>query len=677
MASRTSASTNVSGDKEDDVPDDEEGDDEETGRGEGNGKGEKSAATLEADNKVYVTPPPSSYGTWVSEIMLQQTRVETVIPYWYRWMEKFPTLTALANATPDDVNASWAGLGYYRRAQQLLKAAKQVVSTTPEGDVPQLPHSAKELLSVPGIGPYTAGAISSIAHSQVEPLVDGNVMRVFSRLRMLTCELSSKEMEKEAWCMAAVLVDPTSPGDFNQSLMELGATVCKPTSPRCGECPVREICQAHMLTSSSTSLSAAGAGGGAVEVQQGSDEMVVVDRTTTSISTFKATASCTLGENGLPVDVTYFPIKAPKKKAREVILSVAVFVEETSGEFLFVRRPAEGLLQSQWEFPNVVLWEEPSAAEQAKVKSLGKAKDKDKAAAKKTATKATKPGKGTKGKVIWRPTAEKEAAEAAAATLASTSTTEAMLVSKISTTSVTLTAATSVYAKKEDVLTSPASVLLATVPDFLLHSTGCIWRSLSQDTDADADADDEEDEDAPHVLRSTTFESGYRSVEPIVHVFSHQRHTMHITVIPVSVSGSLPTGTGTAGMHREVRWMSEQAIGVEGITTGCKKILNAVQKVLKKSKIHHSLQSEEKEKQPRVKKEKKTKESASDSTVGTVGCSSPAGKAAKTPKMPTAAVQAAIKDTPAISSFFTKKTPGEVVAPASTQAREIGWSSFI
>lgn len=104
-------------------------------------------------DKVYVTPPKSAYGTWVSEIMLQQTRVDTVVPYWYRWMERWPTLSALAASEPEEVNAVWAGLGYYRRAQQLLKGAKLIAATTTQGQEPKLPATAKELKEIPGIGP--------------------------------------------------------------------------------------------------------------------------------------------------------------------------------------------------------------------------------------------------------------------------------------------------------------------------------------------------------------------------------------------------------------------------------------------------------------------------------------------------------------------------------------------
>ena len=166
----------------------------------------------------------SSYGTWVSEIMLQQTRVETVVDYWKRWMTVYPTIQALAAATPDEVNKLWAGLGYYRRAQSLLKGAKALV----EDGKGELPQEKAKLLQISGIGPYTAGAILSIAFNQVEPLVDGNVIRVLSRLYSIgdlqLTGVSNGAMEKLCWSIAGDLVDLESPGDFNQGLMELGAT---------------------------------------------------------------------------------------------------------------------------------------------------------------------------------------------------------------------------------------------------------------------------------------------------------------------------------------------------------------------------------------------------------------------------------------------------------------------
>lgn len=188
-----------------------------------------------------VIPPPSyrnAYGTWVSEIMLQQTRVEAVVPYWLRWMDQFPTVSALADASSDEVNAAWAGLGFYRRAANLHKGAKEVVDK--HGGT--LPTTIEGLKSIPGIGDYTAGAIASISYGQQAALVDGNVVRVLSRLRAIRVDAKSMQLNKTCWRLARQLIPATTrPGDFNQALMELGATVCSPKSPSCGSCPLASV----------------------------------------------------------------------------------------------------------------------------------------------------------------------------------------------------------------------------------------------------------------------------------------------------------------------------------------------------------------------------------------------------------------------------------------------------
>ena len=277
----------------------------------------------------FETPPKSPYGTWVSEIMLQQTRVETVVPFWHRWMAKYPTVSALAAATPEEVNAMWAGLGYYRRAQALLNGARDVVARF-GGEVPD---AVDDLKSIKGIGPYTAGAIASIAYNKVEPLVDGNVVRVLSRLRAQKAEVGSTELDKACWKLCAQIVDPHHPGDFNQALMELGATVCTPRSPACSSCPISNVCLAHGLVIVG-SHSETGTGG------------------------------------DLPASETYFPITKSKKAPRSVILSVSIFRRggEAEPRYLFVRRPASGLLANQWEFPSCTVWEElPPAHKKCKV----------------------------------------------------------------------------------------------------------------------------------------------------------------------------------------------------------------------------------------------------------------------------------------------------------------------
>jgi A/G-specific adenine glycosylase len=185
------------------------------------------------------------YAIWVSEIMLQQTRVQTVIPYWERWMATFPTVRALADAPLDDVLAAWAGLGYYSRARNLQKGA-QAIAARFAGD---LPRRASELREVPGIGPYTAGAIASIAFGERTPLVDGNVARVLARVYAIDRDIKSAAGQRALWDRAGALVDALPPelppGDLNQGLMELGATLCSPTQPRCLVCPIAAGCAAN------------------------------------------------------------------------------------------------------------------------------------------------------------------------------------------------------------------------------------------------------------------------------------------------------------------------------------------------------------------------------------------------------------------------------------------------
>lgn len=174
---------------------------------------------------------PEPYAVWVSEVMLQQTRVEAVIPYFERWLERFPTVAALAEADRDEVLKAWEGLGYYSRARHLHAAARLVRE---RGEMPRQPEALREL---PGIGEYTAGAIASIAFGLPVPAVDGNVRRVLSRLYDLR-DPGPARLRR----LAGGLVSRERPGDFNQALMELGATVCTPRSPDCGRCPVSEEC---------------------------------------------------------------------------------------------------------------------------------------------------------------------------------------------------------------------------------------------------------------------------------------------------------------------------------------------------------------------------------------------------------------------------------------------------
>jgi A/G-specific adenine glycosylase len=240
------------------------------------------------------------YAIWVSEIMLQQTRVATVIPYWQRWMGRFPSVQSLADAPLDDVLAHWAGLGYYSRARNLHRGARDVVDR--HGGA--LPRTAPALREVPGIGAYTAGAIASIAHGERAPLVDGNVARVLARVFAIEDDVKSTRGQKLLWerageVMAALPAD-RAPGDLNQGLMELGATVCSPRAPACLACPLpAALCQARALGRQ--------------------DELPVM----------------------------------PKRKAADelpLLARVALWAEQ-DGEILLARRTPEGLFGGLWELP--------------------------------------------------------------------------------------------------------------------------------------------------------------------------------------------------------------------------------------------------------------------------------------------------------------------------------------
>ncbi|HEY6911377.1 MAG TPA: A/G-specific adenine glycosylase [Myxococcales bacterium] len=173
--------------------------------------------------------PRDPYRVWVSEVMLQQTRVDVVVPYYRRFLRRFPTLRALAEAPLDDVLALWSGLGYYARARNLHAAARAA------GDA--LPGTCAELRDLPGFGPYTAAAVASLAFNEDVPLVDGNVARVLARVRAL-----HGDVRERAWKIAAEILPKGRAGEFNEALMELGATVCTPRSPACPRCPIRSSC---------------------------------------------------------------------------------------------------------------------------------------------------------------------------------------------------------------------------------------------------------------------------------------------------------------------------------------------------------------------------------------------------------------------------------------------------
>jgi A/G-specific adenine glycosylase len=180
------------------------------------------------------------YAIWVSEVMLQQTQVSVVLPYWTAFLARFPDVTALARASLDEVLAAWRGLGYYARARNLHTAARAVV----ERHGGQLPRDVEALRALPGFGRYTVGAVASIAFGRAVPLVDGNVARVLARLFGVEGATGEAGREKQLWALAEALVAGERPGDWNQALMELGATVCRPEHPACLLCPLRGRCVA-------------------------------------------------------------------------------------------------------------------------------------------------------------------------------------------------------------------------------------------------------------------------------------------------------------------------------------------------------------------------------------------------------------------------------------------------
>lgn len=179
------------------------------------------------------------YRIWVAEVMLQQTRAETVGPYYRRFLQRFPDLEALAGAPVEAVEAAWSGLGYYRRARSLHAAARRLIAAGG-----RLPRRAAEWERLPGIGPYTAAAIASIAQGEAVPVLDGNVERLLARWTGLETPVGTAAARRRLLAVAASLLEASRPGDGNQALMELGATVCRPQAPRCGECPLAPGCVA-------------------------------------------------------------------------------------------------------------------------------------------------------------------------------------------------------------------------------------------------------------------------------------------------------------------------------------------------------------------------------------------------------------------------------------------------
>ncbi len=279
------------------------------------------------------------YAIWVSEIMLQQTQVKTVMPYWERWMRELPTIQAAAKASPAKLHKLWEGLGYYTRVRNLQKAAQQIISCRGRGNesltkrnnkkrtpyvVPyKFPEKFEDILALPGIGRYTAGAIASIAFNQPRPILDGNVIRVLTRIFGITANPRDKETNAQLWQLAEELVlhasritnHTSACSHLNQSLMELGALICTPRAPQCLLCPVSKICEAR---------------------KQGLQEQLP-----------------NLG-----------------KREAATVRRFTAFVVEHDGKFLVRQRPAGVVNAHLWEFPNIEVTTGEGRARQSSVRRL-------------------------------------------------------------------------------------------------------------------------------------------------------------------------------------------------------------------------------------------------------------------------------------------------------------------
>lgn len=293
-----------------------------------------------------------AYAVWVSEVMLQQTQVATVIDYYTRWMQKWPTLQSLASASLEEVNQLWAGLGYYSRGRRLQEGARKVVEEL-EGHVPRTAETLQRLL--PGVGRYTAGAIASIAFGQATGVVDGNVVRVLCRVRAIGADPSSTLVSQQLWSLAQQLVDPVRPGDFNQAAMELGATVCTPQRPLCSQCPVQSLCRAHQRVEWEQ-LQASQSLPGSPDVE----ECVSNNGQCQLCAPPTEPWDQTLG-------VANFPRKASRRAPRAECSAICVLEQPRAlggAQILLVQRPNSGLLAGLWEFPSVTV--EPSGQPQHK-----------------------------------------------------------------------------------------------------------------------------------------------------------------------------------------------------------------------------------------------------------------------------------------------------------------------
>lgn len=445
--------------------------------------------------------PVTPYGVWVCEIMCQQTRVEAVIPYWLRWMENFPTVLDLAQASEEQVNALWAGLGFYRRARLLHSAAKYIANDL-NGEMPK---TVEGLMQLSGVGRYTAGAIASIAYNIAVPAVDGNVCRVMSRLCIIAQHIKAKELKDEwAWHLAKQIVeagDSSRPGCVNSALMELGATYCSPKATGLDERdPLKEF---YLSTKLGRELHDSMEGGRYEEYKtlavtridhKKKCDVCSNDGIFDILENFENLLNESLQSSSTPESHSVtasqcghavFPLSPPKMHKREEVYAVGVFSSRcTGGDYmwLLVRRPKEGLLANQWEFPSALIW--TSEPESGGLKG-NKRKD-----------------MSNDVPVIAKQTRKK---------------------------------ALDTFVKE-----------LRSGKDKGAHSSGF------------------------HVVKRS-----HVSETPIVHVFSHVRHTMWIEHAHLDVKPETYDWVDVSG--REVRWMRESEMSQVGVTSGVRKVLSAVQ----------------------------------------------------------------------------------------------------
>ncbi|XP_069594106.1 adenine DNA glycosylase isoform X2 [Ranitomeya imitator] len=289
-----------------------------------------------------------AYSVWVSEVMLQQTQVSTVIDYYTRWMKRWPAVQDLAMASLEEVNEKWSGLGYYSRGRRLHEGAQKVVREF-GGQMPRTAEDLQKLL--PGVGRYTAGAVASISYGQVTGVVDGNVIRVLCRLRCIGADFTSPAVTDALWNLANGLVDADRPGDFNQAMMELGAMVCTPKKALCSECPLQSLCRAYKKVELDSASSLNNLVNGRANTQ------------TSLISDVEeCVTSCSLciqpsDQWDRSLGVANYPRKSAKKPSREEQTVLCVWErpgELGVSEYLLVQRPQKGLLAGMWEFPSML-----------------------------------------------------------------------------------------------------------------------------------------------------------------------------------------------------------------------------------------------------------------------------------------------------------------------------------